>query len=83
MSVTLLISIVLDDVLLSQVSYISTNSQNYTLQTVDIDSSVNSSYTWIGLIQGQYQFSVVAFTSKGPGEDDSVNVITVNSKLII
>ena len=69
--------------LLSQVSYIGTDSQNYAIQKANIDSSVNSSYTWISLIQGQYQFSVVAFTSKGPGEDDSVNVITVNSKLIM
>ena len=64
-------------------SYIGTDSQNYAIQKANIDSSVNSSYTWIGLIQGQYQFSVVAFTSKGPGEVDSVNVITVNSKLIM
>ena len=69
--------------LLSQVSYISTNSQNYILQTVDRDSSINSSYTWIGLTQGQYQFSVVAFTSKGPGDVNSVDVSTIPSKLII
>ena len=69
--------------LLSQVSYIGTDSQNYAIQKANIDSSVNSSYTWIGLTQGQYQFSVVAFTSKGPGDIDSVKVSTVPSKLII
>ena len=37
------------------------------LQT-DINSDVDSSYTWSNLIQGRYQFSVVAFTSKGPGK---------------
>ena len=29
---------------------------------------MESSYTWSNLIQGEYQFSVVAFTSEGPGE---------------
>ena len=29
---------------------------------------MESSYIWSNLIQGEYQFSVVAFTSKGPGE---------------
>ena len=62
---------------------IGTDSQNYTLQTADIDSSINSSHTWIGLTRDQYQFSVVAFTSKGPGDIDSVKVSTVPSKLII
>ena len=71
--------------LMSQVFYIriGTDSQNYTLQTTDRDSSINSSHTWIGLIRGQYQFSVVAFNSKGPGDIDSVKVSTVPSKLII
>ena len=37
------------------------------LQT-DINSSIDLSYTWSNLIRGRYNFSVVAFTSKGPGE---------------
>ena len=68
--------------LLLQVSYISTDSQNYITQTANIDSSVDSSHTWIGLTRGQYQFSVVAFTSKGPGEVNSIGISTVPSKLI-
>ena len=32
------------------------------------DDSIVSSYTWHNLVfRGSYQFSVVAFTSKGPG----------------
>ena len=62
---------------------IGTDTQNYTLQTVDLDSSIDSSLTLIGLTRGQYQFSVVAFTSEGPGDIDSVKVSTVPSKLII
>ena len=64
-------------------SYIGIDSQDNIIQTASIGSNINSSHVWIGLTQGQYQFSVVAFTSKGPGEDDSVNVFTVPSKLII
>ena len=64
-------------------SYISIDSQNCIIQTENIGSNIDSSHVWIGLTQGQYQFSVVAFTSQGPGEDDSVNVFTVPSKLIM
>ena len=33
------------------------------------NGSIVSSYTWNNLVyQGRYQFSVVAFTSAGPGE---------------
>ena len=61
----------------SQVSYVVTNSQgemfyNFTILAAD-KSCIESSYTWTDLIQGEYQFSVVAFTSKGPGE--AANVI--------
>ena len=54
-------------------SYIATNTQreifhNYTILQVDNTcSSIELSYTWSNLIQGEYQFSVVAFTSEGPG----------------
>ena len=36
-------------------------------------------------MQGEYQFSVVAYTSKGPGETASLMISTLpdNSKLII
>ena len=60
-----------------------TDTQDYAIQTTDIDCSIDSSFTWFGLTRGLYQFSVVAFTSKGPGDINSVNVSTVPSKLII
>ena len=51
-------------------SYIDTNSEgsNSDIQNVGINSCIESSYTWTNLIQSNYQFSVVAFTSKGQGE---------------
>ena len=72
-------------------SYIATNTQreifyNYTILQVDNTcSSIESSYTWSDLIQGEYQFSVVAFTSKGPGEAANLTLSTSlnNSKLIL
>ena len=55
-----------------QVSYTGTNSKGEIVSDsiVQISSSINSSYTWpwSNLIQGEYQFSVVAFTHEGPGE---------------
>ena len=41
------------------------------------------SYTWIELIQGRYQFSVVASTSTGPGESASLmlSILPSNGKL--
>ena len=41
------------------------------------------SYTWSGLIQGRYQFSVVAFTGVGPGEAANLTQPITFSKLII
>ena len=38
---------------------------------------MESSYTWSNLIQGEYQFSVVAFTSKGPGEAANLTLSTL------
>ena len=55
-------------------SYIATNPQrensyNYTILQVDNTcSSFELFYTWNNLIQAEYQFSVVAFTSEGSGE---------------
>ena len=74
-----------------QVSYITTNSQHevfydHTILQVDNTcSSIELSYTWNNLIQGEYQFSVVAFTSKGPGEAASLILSTLPSdgKLIL
>ena len=45
---------------------------------------MNSSYTWPrnNLIQGEYQFSVVAFTSKGPGEAANLMFFS-NGKLML
>ena len=57
---------------------------NFTILAAD-NSSIESSYTWTDLIQGEYQFSVVAFTSKGPGESASLMLslsMLPNGKLI-
>ena len=40
-------------------------------------SSVNSSYTLSSIPRGRYQFSVVAFTSRGPGEAASFALSTL------
>ena len=60
---------------MSQVSYSVVDLQSetfydYSILKVDnsCSCSIESSYTWSNLIQGEYQFSVVAFTSEGPGE---------------
>ena len=72
-------------------SYIAANSQHeisydYTILQVDNScSSIESSYAWSNLIQGEYQFSVVAFTSRGPGEAANLTLSTLpnNGKLIL
>ena len=72
-------------------SYTATNSQrevfyDYAILKVDNTcSSIEPSYTWSNLIQGNYQFSVVAFTSKGPGEAANLMLSTLpnNGKLIL
>ena len=70
-------------------SYIATNSQNkifdYAILQVDNTcSSIEPSYTWSNLIPGEYQFSVVTFTSKGPGEAANLMLSTLpnNGKLV-
>ena len=66
-----------------QVSYITTNSQHkifydHTILQVDNTcSSIELSYTWNNLIQGEHQFSVVAYTSQGPGEAASLMLSTL------
>ena len=72
-------------------SYITTNSQlevfyDYAILQVDNTcSSIEPSYTWSNLIQGNYQFSVVGFTIKGPGEAANLMLSTLpnNGKLIL
>ena len=72
-------------------SYIATNSRHevfydYTILRVDNScSSIELSYTWSNLIQGEHQFSVVAFTSRGPGEAANLTLSTLpnNGKLIL
>ena len=72
-------------------SYIAINSQlevfyDYAILQVDNTcSSTEPSYTWSNLIQGNYQFSVVAFTIKGPGEAANLMLSTLpnNGKLIL
>ena len=69
---------------MSQVSYsvVSLQSEivyDYIILQVD-DScsySVESSYTWRNLSEGEYQFTVVAFTSKGPGEAAGLTLSTL------
>ena len=70
-----------------QVSFTGTNSKdeivnNSFIQTVYTNSTINSSFTWSNLIHGEYQFSVVAFTSKGPGEAANLMLFS-NGKLIL
>ena len=72
-----------------QVSYTGTNSQGETvsdsiIQKADTNSNINLSYTWpwSNLIQGEYQFSVVAFTSEGRGEAANLMVYS-NGKLML
>ena len=72
-------------------SYIATNSQheifnNYTIIQVDNTcSSIESSYTWSNLAQGEYQFSVIAYTNKGPGGPANLTLSSLpnDGKLIL
>ena len=50
---------------------------NPVIQQAYISGSVNSSFTWTNLTRGRYQFSVVAFTSQGPGEAASFALSTL------
>ena len=55
------------------------------MQQVESDDigNINLEYKLSNLIQGEYQFSVVAFTSKGPGEAANVPLSALPSKLIV
>ena len=47
------------------------------------NNSTESSYKWINLVfRGRYQFSVVAFTSQGPGEVANLPFDTQSGKLL-
>ena len=66
---------------MSQVSYSVVGLQSetvYDYNIIQVDDScscdIESSYIWSNLIQGEYQFSVVAFTSEGPGEAASLTL---------
>ena len=71
----------------SQVLYVGINSEGKIFHSFAIQqessNSNRSSYTWNNLIQGEYQFSVVAFTNKGPGEAANLTLSTLpnNGKL--
>ena len=69
---------------MSQVSYSVVSLQSKTIYDyiiLQVDNScscsIESSYTWNNLIQGEYQFNVVAFTSKGPGEAANLMLSTL------
>ena len=71
---------------IAQASYINTNPQgkitsDSAILTVDSSDSTESSYTWTDLVQGEYQFSVVAFTSKRPGKAASLMLPRLPGKL--
>ena len=57
---------------------------NFSILRVDNDGGSILSYTWTDLIQGRYQFSVVAFTRVGPGEASSLMFSTLpnNGKFV-
>ena len=69
-------------------SYFATNSQHeivYTIIQVDNTcSSIESSYTWSNIVQGEYQFSVIAYTNKGSGEPANLtlSILSNDGKLI-
>ena len=47
-----------------------------------VNNNPESLYTWTNLVyQGRYQFSVVAFTSQGPGDAATLIVDTQSGKL--
>ena len=60
---------------------INSQSSDSDVQLADINSSINSSYTWSNLIrEGRYQFRVVARTSEGPGPAKTLMYDTQRSK---
>ena len=56
----------------------------FSILQVDNGGGIILSYTWTDLIQGRYQFSVVAFTRVGPGDVVSLMLSTLptNGKIV-
>ena len=50
---------------------------DFAILQVDKGGGIFISYTWTDLIQGRYQFSVVAFTRAGQGEATSLMLPTL------
>ena len=71
--------------------YVSVNSegkifQNFTIHNIhkeDNSSNIRSSYVWTDLIPTRHRFSVVAFTSKGPGEAATLMLSTLPVKSVV
>ena len=66
----------------SVIDFQSETVHNYNILQLDNSCScsicsIESSYTWNNLIQGEYQFRVVAFTSKGSGETANLILSTI------
>ena len=57
---------------------------NFSILRVDNGGDIILSYTWTDLIQGRYQFSVVAFTRVGLGEVANLTLSTLptNGKIV-
>ena len=48
------------------------------------NNSPESSYTWTNLVyRGRYQFTVIAFTSQGPGEAANLPFDTQSGELLV
>ena len=70
-----------------QVSYSVVDLQSeivYGFIIVLADNNSSVEYTWNNLIRGRYQFSVVAFTSQGPGDAASfmLSILLDNGMLV-
>ena len=60
------------------------NSQTGSSINQSADNNSAESFTWINLVyRGKYQFSVIAFTSQGPGEAANLPFDTQSGKLPI
>ena len=57
---------------------------NHSILQLDNGGDSILSYTWTNLIQGRYQFSVVASTRVGPGETASLmlSILPNNGKYV-
>ena len=55
---------------------------DFIIQEVDSSSGIEFSYTWNDLMEGDYQFSVIAFTNQGRGEAASLMLSSSNGNFI-